>query len=272
LYFVWRRRTNWGVLMPVNFCQRVGIVVAAALGWVAFQGVAPANANTITFELDSVFGGATPHGSLPWVTAIFTDKGPNTVRLTLAASGLSRREFLGKRGFLFNLDPFPGHLKAKYIRGQKGKFTFRRDRFKPLGQGPFDALLSFSGDQSLRPGERSVWRITGKGLSTAEILDLGEGSGLDVASLVQGIPLGKHKRGSGWITDDDAAFEPGKPIITTNPPDVPPPVPLPATLWAFGSGLGGLLLLSRRRRASKSASLEPPIGDQEASRLYAALG
>ena len=98
--------------MPVNFRRRVSIVVAAALGWLTFQGVAPANANTITFELDSVFGGATPHGSLPWVTAIFTDKGPNAVRLTLAASGLSGHEFLGKGGFLFNLDPFPRHLKA----------------------------------------------------------------------------------------------------------------------------------------------------------------
>ena len=232
--------------------------VVCALGCAAVASAAPAVANTITFQLDERFGGYAPKGPGPWLTATFTDIGPDAIELTLNATGLRRGEFLGNSGFLFNLDPFrDGPLTATWKAGRKGTMSFGEDAYMARRRGPFDAMLSFAPGHRLRAHQESVWTLRGFDLSTADILGLGSGENsrrdLDVASLVEGIP--RHgRRGAGWITDTD-------PLITftrnISPPlgkgDLPTAVPLPASVWLFAGALGGLALTCRRRTTAHNS-------------------
>lgn len=65
-----------------------------------------ASADTLSFELDTVYTGGTPSGPTPWLAATFDDTldafGDNGVRLTLTAPNLASGEFVTQ--WVFNLN------------------------------------------------------------------------------------------------------------------------------------------------------------------------
>jgi hypothetical protein len=219
---------------------------------ISFSGLlvgsaAPASANTVTFDLDTLLSGKKPHGTvLPWVTVTFTDIGHNAIRLAVTATGLTGREFLGKEGLVFNLDPFPRNLKAKFLHGVRGTFKFAKDHFGTYDRDQlFDASLNFSKAHRLHRHQKSVWKLTGTGLSTADLFGLDPGEQADdvmqVAAFVD-TPFVRNQHYCAWIT---ASHEIGG---GGSPP--PQPVPVPPALWLFGSAVGGLAFTFRRRRTA----------------------
>src|SRR6266481_855639 len=60
-------------------------------------------ASSITYDFDHTFSGVSPAGPTPWLTAVFSDSGANSVQLTLAAPGLTGSEFV--KQWYFNLNP-----------------------------------------------------------------------------------------------------------------------------------------------------------------------
>jgi hypothetical protein len=216
----------------------------------AVSSVESLKANTITLNLDTVLSGKSPAGLAPWVTATFTDVGPNSVRLTLRATDLTPGEFLGRGALYFNLAPDVSHLTTSFIGGQKGHLKFGADAFNAGGNGLFDAELNFAqaGKNRFTRGEKSVWLLHGHGLNAADILALSLGGnnsseGLYVASHFQGSGLG---RSGDWITDTPPGGTTGE-----TPLDTPSAVPIPPALVLFGSGLVGLGLLSRRKLSER---------------------
>jgi hypothetical protein len=217
---------------------------AALTAFLVASPVMPASANTVTFDLDTLFGGSsTPTGSAPWITATFTDVGKNRVRLTLRAVDLSGHEFIGKDGFLFELLTLPKNLQALFLSGRHGNFSFDlKRRFRAHGEGQFDAMLSFFPGTRLTPSHTtSVWVLSGKGLSTSDILANSNTSGvLLAASFMQGIgkPHPNGLRSAAWISQNSQTS----------------PVPLPSSVWLLAGALVGIGFLSRRKfQAGQSA-------------------
>src|SRR5579872_2656152 len=89
------------------FRRAGGLAIAASVGLLVAAYALPASANTVTFDLDTLFAGTTPAGAAPWVTVSFTDVKKNHVRVTLNAAGLKGHEFLAKDALLFELAMLP---------------------------------------------------------------------------------------------------------------------------------------------------------------------
>jgi hypothetical protein len=207
-----------------------------SLGAVLTLGLmpAPANAATVTFNLDSEFsGGDDPAGGTPWVTATFADIAGG-VRMTIDTLGLVGEEFLTE--FYFNIDPFLTPTNTNYVSGVTASaFDYGLDAFHADGDGFFDAQFDYpvSGAGIFGALMTSVYDLLHADLSVSNIiaLSLGAGNspdGLYVAAKIQGI--GPDGEGSGWIT--------GGPSV----------VPLPPALLLFLTGLAGIAFLSRRQR------------------------
>lgn len=190
-------------------------------------------AATLTLNFDQEFsGGADPLGGTPWLTALFDDDGTaGSVTLTLT-SGLVDNEFFS--GIYLNFDDTQDvtALSFALVSGDAASsINLQKNKYKADGDGKYDILLSFptSGNR-FGAGETVIYDITLAGIVASDFNFLSKPSGgngpFTGAAHVQGIGTAGD---SGWIA--------------------PNPVPVPAAVWLFGSGLLGLVGVARRKRA-----------------------
>jgi len=190
-----------------------------------------AKASLVSYSLDSVFNGATPTSTPPWLMIVFEDV-TGGVQVTITSSLETASEFVGQVGF----DVLGG--AAATLQGAftafSGTFTLPSIAYSEVMQGTgnttYDVLLSFSNPPGTRfDGTADVVRfVLDSGLTVDANftgLDFGE-----VAAHIQGIPLNGGTT-SGAVTGT------GTPVV-----------PIPAAAWLLGSGLIGLALIRRRFR------------------------
>lgn len=218
-------------------------------GIVSFAACAAAAAGTVTFDVDTVFTGATPGGSGPWLRACFSQNGANSVRLTLTSLLTADSEFVAKWGF--NLDPsltpntaITGWSLASGVSPDsvaiRGSDQF--DNSVKLGTNIFfDIMLSFETSNSnpaarFSKGDTTVIDFAGIGLTPEDFAFTAVSKqGTNAVATTYG--TGAHVQGlaggqSGHVTNGD-------------PPTIQfVPVPSAGALAA-----AGLMALGLRRRA-----------------------
>ncbi len=141
-----RTGTEQLIHMQRSTRQRLGsILLVVVVGWMCRTS---GSAASITYDYDHLFSGDAPVGSSPWLRAVLTDSGANTVRMTLTALGLTGNEFATQLYLNLNpaLDPQSlvfaesGPNASALISIQTGT-----DAFKVAGDGKYDIRLNFSG-------------------------------------------------------------------------------------------------------------------------------
>ncbi len=207
---------------------------ALAVGLVTGLVSVAGQASTLTLSYNYAFSGDSPGGSTPWIVSTFDDHGSaGSVTLTMSLSGLTSSENVS--GMYFNLDPSlnPASLTFTHAGGvTASSITGSADAYKADGDGKYDILFSFPTGSGFNAGDTSTYTISGISSLTANSFDFGSapgsvgggGTGSYLAAAhVQNTP---GSSGSGWVA----------------------PVPLPAAVWLFGSGLMGLVGVTRRQR------------------------
>ena len=215
----------------------------AAFGLFSVQ----ASAAVVSFDLNHEFSGATPPaGTAPWMTITLDDGDvAGSVDLTISNAGLILDEFVS--GVYLNYDGVSAPTFT-YSSGDMAQSTdFSIDTYKADGDGYFDILFSYdvsaSGDR-FGAGESSSYTITGAGITAADFNVFSSPTGAD-----QGQSGGKgpfqaaaHVQGIGGLSDQCGIDEPGCSGWIA-------PIPVPAAVWLFASGLLGLVGVARRKRA-----------------------
>jgi hypothetical protein len=206
-----------------------------------------ASAASFTFNLSTVYDGATPTGPAPYLTATFADVSPNVVELTFNAGNLLGTEYVTE--WDFNLDPainpislvgnvaHTGGLAASSI-----DFRNANNEFKAGPSDFYDIEFIFpkanSGDRLGIQVIQSIYQFTLPGLTAASfnfIAQGGNGPDYYSAAHVQGI--GPN---SSWI-----ASGPGVEFDD----EQPSPVPEPGSFALLG--IGGIGLIARRYYGKK---------------------
>jgi len=200
----------------------------------------PAQA-TLTYTLNTVFNGASPTSSAPWLTATFDDHGSSgSVTLTLTSSLEVASEFIGEVAFNLNPNLIPSSLIGVYdsVNSTGPAATsvgVGVNTENLLGGGAAGFGFDFQGSFPL-PGNAPrfygtdivIYTITGVGLTEEDFAYTNTGSAAaHVAAHIQGIPLVTGGTTSGAIKDGN-------------------PVPIPAAVWLFGTGLLGLFGVRRK--------------------------
>jgi hypothetical protein len=234
------------------FCSRAWSTLAMLS---VFFLTASAHASTVTFNLGTVFsdGSVAPDGPAPYATVTLDDGGvTGQVNMTASVSADVGQAFMVQ--LYLNLDPALDVtlLSFSYVAGlsdgpdaENGKggngIFVGTDAFQSDGDGAYDILFDFppppgSGGSKFEAGETVVYTITSTQAITASSFNFlsaeggGEGTYLAASKFNATGPL---QDGSAWV--GDGGF---------------PPVPVPATVWLFGSGLIGLVGIARRKKKS----------------------
>lgn len=201
-----------------------------ALAGMVVVGVAASTAShALVFNLDTIYTGATPGGSPPWVTVTITDIGVDMVNLRVDHNASSAAGQFVSNLYL-NLDPFIGSMTiSNEVNANKrdGAIALSLNGINGAAGNQFDMGISFEtsnaggGVNRLKPGEFWSADLTAVGLSSANFNAVNN-NGLYNGAHMQGIAGGL----SGHITT----------------------VPEPGSIAALG--LGALALLRRRARRS----------------------
>jgi hypothetical protein len=218
-----------------------GLIISVTVLCVALISVS-AQAVSLSFGLDTRYtGDLEPEGTIPWLTATFTDDNQpdNSVLLTMEAGNLVGSEFVSQ--WYFNMDdtlvtdPF---LVFTPVSGTTAPPSFGlndKDAAGDDGAG-FDILFSFdrgNGD-GLGPGETSVYLIE---LTSDSVLNLNAESfnftneAGDFYSVANVRGIDPSVDDSGWIA-----------ATTTND------IPEAASILTLGLGILGIGLVVRKRR------------------------
>lgn len=201
--------------------------------------ITDAKASFVSYNLGSVFVGTAPTSTPPWLTVEFLDLLTGGVQVTITSSLETASEFVGQVGFDV-LGGATATLQGAFTALPGSTFTLPSIAYNTAMQGTgnttYDVLLSFS---NAPPGAR----FDGTADVVQFVLDSGltvdaNFSGLDfgeIAAHIQGIPLNGGTT-SGAVTGTGTGT---------------PAVPIPAAGWLLGSGLLGLVGISRRLRSRK---------------------
>jgi hypothetical protein len=203
-----------------------------------------ASAASFTFNLSTVYDGATPTGPAPYLSATFADVSPNVVELTFNAANLNGSEYVTE--WDFNLDPLINPVSlvgnVTHTGGLAASSVNFRDANNEFKAGPsdfYDIEFIFpkanSGDRLGVQVIQSIYQFTLPGLTAASfnfIAQGGNGPDYYSAAHVQSIgPSGS----SSWI-----ASGPGVEFDD----EQPSPVPEPGSFALLG--IGGIGLIARR--------------------------
>lgn len=153
----------WDRFGPIRKGFALGIVAAAA----SLVAASSARADQLTLALsDVVSGSSAPSGSKPWVDAVFTSEGANTVQLTITNNMKSPESV---SAFYFNVlsSIVPNTLSFTPSKG----VTAGVDNSAVLsGIGKFDFEITFGTRNSaytLGAGASATFTITGTGITAA---------------------------------------------------------------------------------------------------------
>lgn len=190
--------------MKMHYLAMVGATVA--LGTVA-------QAATLTFDFNSVYTGATPGGTGPFATAVFTDMGANTVNLVLTHNASSAAgQFLTL--LRLNVDPAVGAIATTAIGGKTTAFQGATVGSATDAGTSFDFSIDFGtsnaggGIQRLNSGDSITLQMVGTGLTVANF-DAYSNGGTPVQALLhlQGIAGGlSSKLGPGESVPEPATI------------------------------------------------------------------
>ena len=225
--------------------KKLLLLITLVAGVISFA--LPAQATTLTFDLNLEFSGATePEGAKPWITATFDDSfgDATNVRLTMTAGNLVDNEFIDDWRFNFNdtlnvtqltFTPVgtPGATPSTIFTGMNA--------YKADGDGFFDIKFEFLNantyDLRFTTGETVVYDISY--FSAIDVSSFyygsapGGGNGTyNSAAHIQGI--GANDNDSGWIGYSGGGPGGG-------------PIPEPATMLLLGSGLIGIAVSGKKR-------------------------
>ena len=213
-------------------------LLSAAVLAVSASGFAqPVSAGTLTLELDTVFNGATPAGSTPWLTAVFDDTAAGEVTLTGTANLIepnnAKEWYFNYTGDLSLLNASvtscTGCVVTSIDFNSSGSFAPDAFMADGAGGGSFDWLISlFPGDTFSGTDEFIIVLTSIEGGFNFSFFDAFNTNGLwQSAAHIRAIG-----EDSGWIA-----------------------TPIPAAAWLFGSALLGLIGVGRTRgrRARRAA-------------------
>jgi hypothetical protein len=210
------------------------------------------NAIQVNLPLDTAYvtPAVTPVGTSPWLVADFQDLLPNSVQLTLRASGLAAGSTQFADNWFFNTtDSILGLLNFQFVSGNQASIFLAPNHRQAGGGLLFDIEFDFAGGL-FAAGGQSVYLISSLDPSrpiTAESFALLSGPDSSQvnyysAALVQGISAGL----SSWIAAASATIiEPG-PGPDPDPGPGPVPVSEPATLVLLAFSLGSLIVFGRK--------------------------
>ncbi len=186
-------------------CSTTAVLMLSAFGQLALAEMLPV---PFVYEFSGAYP---PHGETPWLTATFTDSGPESVTMELDLDNLVDMEYLGM--VLFNLDPALDPTNLSFGEPIKnGSFldpviSTGVDVFNGDGAHGFDIKFDFAlsnpqqSTSRFGPGESMAIEISGDSLTAGSFDFLNGGQGPKhyiAAAHVQGI--GDLGESSGWVT------------------------------------------------------------------------
>ncbi len=148
---------------------------------------------TVTFNLNSIYTGATPNGTAPWVTITIDDIAANKVNVRVDHNATSvAPQFVSK--VWLNVSPFVSDITIsnEVNANKRDGFSLSNNNVNGGGGHVFDMELSFvtsnsgGGVNRLKPGEFWSGDMTGTGLTATNFLDVSN-NGLLAGAQIQGI-------------------------------------------------------------------------------------